>query len=62
MTDRFQSSGENEPQFPQPADRAILLEIARDGLEEHRIARRANAILLLDNGWSFAEVAEAPFH
>ena len=34
-------------------------EIARDGLEEHRIARRANAVLLLDKGWSFAEVAEA---
>ena len=45
--------------FLSPADRAILVEIARDGLEEHRIARRANAILLLDKGWSYAEVAEA---
>ena len=35
------------------------MKIARDGLEEHRIARRANAVLLLDKRWSFAEVAEA---
>ena len=35
------------------------MKIARDGLEEHRIARRANAVLLLDKGWCFAEVAEA---
>ncbi len=37
------------------------MEIAKDGLEEHRISRRANAVLLLDKGWSFAEVAEALF-
>ncbi len=29
--------------------------------EEHRIVRRANAILLLGKGWSYAEVAEALF-
>ena len=45
--------------FLSAADRADLVKIARDGLEEHRIARRANAVLLLDKGWSFAEVAEA---
>ena len=28
------------------------MKIVRDGLEEHRIVRRANAILLLDKGWS----------
>ena len=50
---------ETNRNFLSPADRAILVETARDGLEEHRIARRANAILLLDKGWSFAEVAEA---
>jgi hypothetical protein len=33
--------------------------MARDGLAEHRIARRANAIVLLDKGWSCARVAEA---
>ena len=45
--------------FLSAADRADLVKIARDGLEEHRIARRANAVLLLDKRWSFAEVAEA---
>ena len=45
--------------FLSAADRADLVKIARDGLEEHRISRRANAILLLNRGWSFAEVAEA---
>ena len=43
------------------ADRADLVKIVRDGLEEHRIVRRANAILLLGKGWSYAEVAEALF-
>ena len=33
--------------------------MARDGLAEHRIARRANAIVLLDKGWSCARVAGA---
>ncbi|WP_237482154.1 IS630 family transposase [Lichenibacterium dinghuense] len=40
-------------------DRARLTGIARDGLEEHRVARRANAILLLDKGWSCEQVSEA---
>ena len=47
--------------FLSAADRAALVKIVRDGLEEHRIVRRANALLLLDKGWSFAEVAEALF-
>ena len=33
--------------FLSPADRAALVEIARDGLWENRISRRANAILLV---------------
>ena len=33
--------------------------MARDGLSEARAARRANAIILLDKGWSCQEVAEA---
>ena len=33
--------------------------LARDGLAEHRLARRANAIVLLDKGWSCAKVAGA---
>ena len=40
-------------------DRARLTGIARDGLEEHRVARRANAILLLDRGWGCEKVSDA---
>jgi transposase len=40
-------------------DRRALIGLARDGLEEHRVARRANAIVLLDQGWSCERVAEA---
>jgi len=45
--------------FLSAADRTDLVKIVRDGLEEHRIVRRANAVLLLDKGWSYAKVAEA---
>ena len=38
-------------------DRKVLEELARDGLAEHRLARRANALVLLDRGMSPAEVA-----
>jgi putative heme iron utilization protein len=31
-------------------ERQALVELARDGLAEHRVARRANAIVLLDQG------------
>jgi transposase len=48
-----------EPKFLSERERQELLKIARDGLEEHRVARRANAILLLDKGWSYSDVAEA---
>ena len=43
--------------FLSPADRAILTEIARDTLEQNRVSRRANALILLDRGMSFKEVA-----
>src|SRR4051812_20571162 len=33
-----------------------LTELARDGLAEHRLARRANALVLLDRGMSCEEV------
>ena len=39
--------------------RRALVALARDGLAEHRLARRANAIVLLDKGWSCARVAGA---
>ena len=40
------------------SDRQVLLELARDGLAEHRLARRANALILLDRGMRCAEVAQ----
>ena len=40
-------------------ERRALVDVARDGLAEHRLARRANAIVLLDKGWSCAKVAGA---
>jgi transposase len=45
--------------FLSTKDRQTLIGIARDGLEEHRVARRANAIVLLDRGWSCERVAAA---
>src|SRR6266852_5473438 len=45
--------------FLSDAERQALIAMARDGLAEHRIARRANAIVLLDKGWSCARVAGA---
>jgi transposase len=40
-------------------ERSELRALARDGLSEARVARRANAIVLLDSGWSCEEVAAA---
>ena len=45
--------------FLSPEDRASLSRLARDGSAAHRLARRANALLLLDKGWNCVEVAEA---
>lgn len=36
-----------------------LIELARNGTVEHRLARRANALVLLDEGWSCQRVATA---
>ena len=38
--------------------RRALTELARDGLAEHRVARRANALVLLDQGMSPQHVAK----
>ena len=54
-TGRSQDRG----QLLSKAEQGEPLKIARDGLEEHRVARRANALLLLDKGWSYATVSEA---
>ena len=43
--------------FLDSESRKDLIELARDGLAEHRLARRANALVLLDDGMSCAAVA-----
>ena len=40
-------------------DRKDLIELARDGSAEHRLARRANALVLLNEGWSCESVGKA---
>jgi transposase len=40
-------------------ERRALIGLARNGLAESRLTRRANAIILLDKGWSCTKVAEA---
>jgi transposase len=47
------------PSFLTAAERNELRALARDGLSEARAARRANAIVLLNDGWSCAQVAAA---
>jgi len=47
--------------FLSPVDRADLIALARDGSAAHRLARRANALVLLDSGWSCEKVAKALF-
>jgi len=42
-------------------DRADLIELARDGSVAHRLARRANALVLLDDGLSCVQVAAVLF-
>jgi len=43
--------------FLTSAERLELRALARDGLSEGRVTRRANAIVLLDKGWTCAKVA-----
>jgi hypothetical protein len=38
------------PRFLTAEDRAALVDLAQAGLVEHRVARRANALVLLDDG------------
>jgi len=47
--------------FLSSEDRADLIALARDGSAAHRLARRANALVLLDSGWSCEQVAAALF-
>src|SRR5271157_4260110 len=46
------------PGFLDSESRRDLIELARDGSAEHRLARRANALALLDNGLSCQAIAE----
>jgi transposase len=45
--------------FLSAEDRIELIALARDGSAASRLTRRANALVLLDGGWSCQEVAEA---
>jgi hypothetical protein len=44
--------------FLDPESRQDLIELTRDGSAAHRLARRANALLLLDDGMSCEAVAK----
>src|SRR3712207_5528304 len=46
------------PGFLDMASRQDLIELARDGSAAHRLGRRANALVLLDDGMSCAAVAK----
>jgi transposase len=45
--------------FLSEEDRSKLIALARDGSAASRVSRRANALVLLDDGWSCQEVADA---
>ena len=47
------------PDFLPAQERKELIALARNGLAEHRVARRANALVLLDQGWSCEQVGRA---
>jgi transposase len=47
--------------FLDPESRKDLLELARDGSAAHRLARRANAVLLLDDGMTCEATARVLF-
>src|SRR4029077_14225837 len=49
------------PGFLDSESRHDLIELARDGSAEHRLARRANALLLLDRGMSCPSIAAVLF-
>ena len=50
-----------QPGFLDPESRRDLIELARDGSVAHRLARRANALVLLDQGMSCCDVAKVLF-
>jgi hypothetical protein len=46
------------PGFLSSEERSALIALARDGSVTHRLARRANALVLLDDGVSCEQVAK----
>ena len=48
------------PGFLDSESRQDLIELTRDGSAAHRLARRANALVLLDDGMSCEAVAKVP--
>jgi len=46
------------PGFLDSESRCDLIELARDGSAAHRLARRANALVLLDKGMSCQSIAD----
>jgi transposase len=50
-----------QPGFLDPESRRDLIELANDGSVAHRLARRANALVLLGQGMSCSDVAKVPF-
>ena len=49
------------PGFLDPESRKDLIDLARDGSAAHRLARRANAVLLLDDGMTCESAARVLF-
>jgi hypothetical protein len=45
--------------FLSAEDRSQLIALTRDGSAASRLTRRANALVLLDDGWNCQEVADA---
>ena len=61
LANQFQGDSSHSmirPGFLDPESRKDLMELARDGLAAHRLARRANALVLLDDGISCAVIAK----
>jgi transposase len=55
---RDSSPGMIRAGFLDPESRSDLIDLGRDGSVAHRLARRANALVLLDDGMSCGEVAK----
>ena len=51
----------SRPGFLDSESRRDVIELTRDGSVDHRLARRANALVLLDDGMTCAAVAKVLF-